>query len=163
MKMFKVAQREFWRVLPLFLFFLICFTLINWIETYLLEQAGLRPYRFIEILVAAGLIAKIVIVVNHLNITHLFQYRPLIYGVVWKTVVYWTLLLIVRLCVHFAPFLFGGSWKISEDLQAFLQASNWQLFISIQVYYLMLLFIFVTFQELADKIGHKQIKKIFFG
>ena len=150
-------------VLPIFLFFLVFFTLINWVEAFLFEYAGFTPFRFIEVVIAAALIAKIVLIVDHLPIIHLFRSRPLAYVIFWKTCLYWILLLMVRFLIRLTPFFFldGNSFRI--DFAEFILAVNWHLFLSIQVFYLMLLFIFVTFQELTVKIGSKKMRQLFFG
>lgn len=163
MKILQRIRTEFWHILPLFLFFLVCFTIINWVETYLFEQIGIRPFRFVEIVVAAGLIAKIVIVADHLRIIHLFKHHPLVYEIVWKTFVYWSLLFLIRLIIRLVPFFFHDGEGLLIDYHNFLKTVNWRLFISIQVYYLMLLFIFLTFQGLTDRIGRKEMKQLFFG
>ena len=156
-------KREFLHILPIFLFFLISFTLINWIQAYLFERVGVTPFKFLEVAIAAALIAKIVLVADHLPIIHLFRKQPLIYGIFWKTGFYWILLLIVRLAVRFVPFLFDSGTSFQNAVDRFIAISNWNLFISIQLYYLMLLFIFVTFEELAFKIGTRKMRRLFFG
>jgi hypothetical protein len=84
-------------------------------------------------------------------------------GIVWKTASYWVLLLIVRLCIRFVPFFFKADESFSEGWALFVSQLDWNLFISIQIYYLMLLFIFVTFQELTYKIGPAKMRRLFFG
>ena len=83
--------------------------------------------------------------------------------ILWKTWFYWVLLLFVRLLVDFVPFLFEWGFEFVGAYDQFVIAVNWNLFISIQAYYLMLLIIFVTFQELAYKIGPSKMRQIFFG
>ncbi len=145
-------------ILPVFLFFLVFFTLINWIEAFLFEKHGITPFRFFEVAIAAFLIAKIVLVVDLLPIVHRFRSRPLIYPILWKTAFYWVILLVVRFGIEFLPMIFENI-----DYKEVVNRINWNLFISIQAYYLMLLFIFVTFQELAYKIGPRKMRQIFFG
>jgi hypothetical protein len=53
--------------------------------------------------------------------------------------------------------------SVREEMTRFLSAVNWNLFISVQIYYLMLLFIFMTFHELKRKIGDRKMKELFFG
>lgn len=163
MRLLLVIKREFFHVLPIFLFFLVSFTLINWTESFLFRRSGITPFGFLEVAIAAALIAKIVLVVDHLPLTHLFRKRPLAYNIVWKTAIYWVLLLIVRLAIRLVPFLFKTDGGFREDLNLFIDQLNWNLFISIQAYYLMLLFIFVTFQELTFKIGPAKMRHLFFG
>ncbi len=156
-------KREFYRILPVFFFFLVFFTLINWIEAFLFERMGVTPFGFLEVAIAAALIAKVILVVDCLNITHVFRKKPLAYAILWKTTLYWIILLIVRLLLRFVPIYFSADAGFKNDLSKMINEINWNLFISIQAYYLMLLFIFVTFQELAAKIGPAKMRQLFFG
>ncbi len=160
--MYVWLKNEFKNVLPVFLYFFIFFTLISWIETYLFEEVGLTPFRFVQVLVAAALVAKIFVVVDHLSFAHLLRMRPLIYGILWKGARYWTLLLIISFAIRYFPYLFHGQGHFRGDLQRFFNGVNWHLFISIQVYYLMLIFNFVTFREVIFKIGRGKVKELFF-
>ncbi|MGD0665233.1 MAG: hypothetical protein ABSA17_05835 [Rhabdochlamydiaceae bacterium] len=158
-----IIKRETFRVIPVFLFFLVFFTLINWTEAFLFERAGITPFRFIEVVIAAALIAKVMLVGDKIPFVYRFRKRPLVYGILWKTAVYWIILLIIRLLIRLVPFLFGTGLGLEGDFTRFLYRMNWNLFISVQMYYLMLLFIFITFQELTHKIGSKRMRQLFFG
>jgi hypothetical protein len=163
MRLLLMIKREFLHILPIFLFFLVSFTVINWTESFLFKRSGITPFGFLEVAIAAALIAKIVLIVDHLPLIHLFRTKPLAYNIVWKTAIYWVLLLIVRLCIRFVPYFFKADTGFREAFDLFIDQVNWNLFISIQAYYLMLLFIFVTFQELTFKIGPAKMRRLFFG
>src|SRR5476649_2899405 len=107
MRWLSWLRKEIHHVLPVFFFFLVFFTLINWIEAFLFKRDGFTPFGFLEVALAAALIAKIVLVVDHLRIINVFRRKPLACSIVWKTFVYWILLLMVRLSIRFVPFLFG--------------------------------------------------------
>lgn len=79
MALFRWIKQEILHVIPVFLYFFIFFTLINWIETFLFEANGMSPFRFYEVVIAAALIAKIVLVVDHLPWINWFKNRPLIF------------------------------------------------------------------------------------
>ncbi|HEX2579967.1 MAG TPA: hypothetical protein VHK67_06170 [Rhabdochlamydiaceae bacterium] len=159
----SALKKEVHHVILIFLFFLVFFNLINWTEAFLFKRNGITPFGFLEVAIAAGLIAKIILVVDHLQLIRLFRTKPLAVSILWKTAIYWILLLIVRLAIRFTPYLFKVDGDFSEDLALFIDQVNWNLFISIQVYYLMLLFIFVTFRELTYKIGPVKMRRLFFG
>jgi hypothetical protein len=163
MRLLLWIKRETLHILPVFLFFLFFFTIINWTETFLFEKAGVTPFGFLEVAVASALVAKVFLVADHLRLMHLFRERPLAYSILWKTAFYWVIVLIVRLLIRLVPYLFGVSNGFRENLDKFLSQMDWNLFISIQAYYLILLFIFITFRELAYKIGAKKMRKLFFG
>ncbi len=163
MRILLWIRREIVHILPVFFFFLFFFTLINWTETYLFEKSGVQGYRFLQVVLAAALIAKIVLILDHLPLINRFRKHPLAYGILWKTFLYWIILFIVRLLIRFAPFFWVNTTHVEWDLGQFFEKVQWNVFLSIQVYYLMLLFIFVVFQELAYKIGVKRVRQIFFG
>jgi len=163
MRMLSRIGKKALRLVPVFFFFLIFFTLINSVEVFLFKRAGITPFNFWEIAIAAALITKIVFVVDELPIAHVFREKPLAYGILWKTGLYWILLLPVRFLIRFIPYLFATGGSITMDLTWFSTQFDWSLFLSIQAFYLLLLFIFVTFQELTYKIGVKKMRKLFFG
>jgi len=163
MKILHWMRRAIIHVLPIFFFFLFFFTLINWIESALFEKNGIQRFSFIQVAFAAALIAKIVLVVDHLPMVHRFRKKPLVYSVLWKTFFYWIILFCVRLLIRFIPFFWDDTKHLGDDISYFLDHVEWNVFFSIQGYYLMLLFIFVVFQELISKIGVKKARELFFG
>ncbi len=163
MRLWLFIRKEFLHVLPVFLFFWVSFTLINWTEVFLFKRVGITPFGFLEVTIAAALIAKIVLIVDHLPLIRLFRTKPLAHNILWKTAIYWVLLLIVRLSIRFVPYFFKADDGFREVFFSFIDELDWNLFSSIQVYYLMLLFIFVTFQELTYKIGPHKMRRLFFG
>lgn len=160
--MVRWLRKEFFHILPVFLFFLIMFNVINTTERFLFEKAGLTPFTFLNVLVAAALVAKIVLVIDHLPATNLPKHKPLIYNIIWKTIVYTLITLVVRLAIQLTPYLFSGR-DLRVDYQLFSAAMNWRLFTAIQIWYLMLFFLFVTARELTEVIGYLKMRKIFFG
>ncbi|MES2273558.1 MAG: hypothetical protein V4487_05165 [Chlamydiota bacterium] len=161
-KFYLWTKREFLHILPVFIFFLISFNIINMTEIFLFKKAGITPFTFLHILIAAGLIAKVILVIDHLPFTNLFRNKPLIYNSLWKTLIYWLITLAVRFCMLLFPFLFERE-TFSMEFHNFVSQINWRLFTSIQTWYLLLFFLFVTVRELTEVIGPAKMRKIFFG
>lgn len=162
MKIVQWIKREFFHVFPIFLFFLITFNLINITEEELFRKAGMSPFTFIDILVAAGLIAKILMVIDHLPWIDLFPHKPLLYNIAWKTSIYWVILFCVRFSIRLFPFLLQGE-SLKIEWENFITQMDWRLFASIQAWYLMLFFLFVTGRELAHAIGPAKMRRLFLG
>jgi len=158
----RLVKKEFFHILPVFLFFLIMFSIINMTERFLFEKAGLTPFTFINVLVAAALVAKVLLVIDHLPGIDLFPGKPLILNIVWKTAIYSIITLFIRLAIQLTPYLFSGR-DLTADYEKFTQHMNWRLFVGVQTYYFLLFFIFVTARELMQVIGHLKMRKIFFG
>jgi hypothetical protein len=163
MDMLQIIKKEIVHVLPVFFFFLIFFTLINWIETLLFDQVGMEGFKFYQVLLAAALIAKIVLVIDHMSWIDRYKNYPLAISITWKTLFYWVILFFVRLMIKFIPVFWDNSQNFQADLLQSFNSVQWNLFLSVQAYYLMLLFIFVAFKELVSKIGKKKAKELFFG
>jgi hypothetical protein len=163
MRVGKIVRQEIAHILPVFFFFLIFFTLINWIETYLFESVGMKGISFLQVALAAALIAKIVLIIDHVPGIDRFKKYPLSVSILWKTFLYWIILFLVRLLIKFVPIYWYNTQEFEADFNRFILSINWNLFLSVQVYYMMLLFIFVTFKELVNKIGKKKALELFFG
>lgn len=154
--------KELLHVLPVFIFFFSAFVVINIVERHIFEKAGIAPYTLLEIFIAAALIAKILLVIDHVRLINLFQGRPLIWASLWKTFVYWGLTALIRILLRFAPFIIRGK-SLEFDWDTFVWQMDWNLFEAVQVVYLMLFFLFVTIRELTQVIGFHKMRKLFFG
>jgi hypothetical protein len=155
--------KELLKFVPVFIFFLIFFTLINWTESFLFKKAGITPFGFVEIALAAALIAKVIFFLDYTPFVRFFEKRPLIYNILWRTALYWISLLTIRILIRFIPFVLGAKNGFDRDVQLFMEKIDWRLFFSIQVDYLMLLFIFDVFKGLSEKIGYAEMRRIFLG
>jgi len=160
-RIFKWLKRESLHIAPVFLFFFIAFNIINATEGFLLKKAGLETYTLLDIAVAAALIAKIFLVIDHLPVNLIFLKKPLIYIVVGKTLLYWVIAFLVRMGIRLFPFLFYKE-GLKNEWNLFLAHVDWRLVLSVQTWYLMLLFLFVASRELALVIGPKKMHQIFF-
>ncbi|MBF8263449.1 MAG: hypothetical protein HW387_1114 [Parachlamydiales bacterium] len=161
MKLYLWLKREFLHVIPVFIFFFIAFNIINVTEGLILKKAGIGRFSILEITLAAALIAKILLVLDHLPIVAWVPERPLIYHVIWKTLLYWLITLLVRLTMRLIPYLFTNQ-RLPVEWEQFVTHVDWPLFYSIQAWYLLLFFFFVTARELINVIGAKKINRIFF-
>ena len=161
-KMYAWCKREFLHVLPVFLFFLAGFNLLNLTEGFLLQEHGGSMFSFWEVVVAAGVIAKIVLVLDHLSFIHPFPRYPLIWNILWKTVFYEAVTLCVRLSIRLFPYLLGHD-GLENDVHLFAQGFDWKFFLVIHTWYLVLFFVFVSARDLALSLGHEKVRKLFFG
>jgi hypothetical protein len=162
MKFINLIKNEFINFLFVFIFFLFFFLIINVSESLLLKRAGLSTFSFIQVSLAAFLIAKVIVVSSHFKFTKRYDQKPLCIVILWKTVIHWIILLLIRFLLAFLPYLMKDpSYKY--DANVFMKSIDWGFFLSIQSYYLMLLFIFETFDELTRKIGKNKMKELFFG
>ncbi|OGN62386.1 MAG: hypothetical protein A3F09_00810 [Chlamydiae bacterium RIFCSPHIGHO2_12_FULL_49_11] len=148
----KWIRKEIKHLIPPFLFFFISFLMINLTIALSFHSRGVAPYSFLEILLASLIVAKALLVADHLPFIDLFPHRPLIFNIIWKTVIYTIVSLLIRFLLRILPVLF----KKSEPVEI-------GLFFAIQLWYVILFTVFVTFFEIFRRVGFPEIKSMVFG
>lgn len=158
--MYAWLKRELIHILPVFAFFFIAFSLINMTDTLMMKRELGSSFSFGQIVVAALVLAKIFLLIDHLPIINAFSNRPLIYKISWKTGLYFFTSLIARVEILLTPYYLHAD---NPSLQNFLQGFNWPRFWAVQIWFLVLIFQFVVARELNQVIGRAKIRKIFLG
>ncbi len=128
----------------------------------MLEEYGLRLSSIAGATVGALLIAKVVLVADMLPIINRFPEKPLVYNVVWKTAIYVAASMVVHYLEHLLPL-----WWRMKDLVAaneYLWGEIvWPHFWAVQLWLVVLIFIYCTSRELVRVIGRDQVMKLLFG
>ena len=161
-KILPWLKREFFSVFPAFVYFLLVFNILNFSENLFLKKHNLSThFDFLSIFFVAAIIAKILIVINHLPLINLFPKKTLIFNILWKTFLYELSCFIVRFMILVFPYFVMINPLFS--LQEALKHLDLNTFIAVQIWYLIFFFIFVVFQELFNKLGKKLFLNLFFG
>lgn len=162
MRFISWIKRDFFRVFPAFLFFFISLNLINMIEGLYLRSKGIPPFSFYTVFLAAAIIGKILVVIEHLPFINAFPRKALIFNILWKTFLYEMSCFIVRLFMRIIPPIIDSN-NFALGYENFKSSFDSMQFISIQLIYLVLFFTFVTAQEFVLAIGPLKIRKMLFG
>lgn len=152
---------EFRKVLPPSLFFFCAFQLIAVTQALTVQRFGIPLYSFLKITIAALLVGKVVLIADHLPFMNRFPDRPLIWNVVWKTLVYILATTIVRYLeqlVH-ASIDHGG---LAEGNAALFDAMIWSRFWAVQIWLVVLFFGYTLLRELLQALGREQILRMIF-
>ena len=150
MRFLQWIKSQLLHVLPAFLFFYFSFTLINFTEGLMVKNAGVQPFGVLTVLLAAAIVAKVLIAIDFLPIVNIFPLKPLIYNVAWKTFLYSLGSLLVRLLNRLWNHYYGTP-------------IHWTEFWAVQIWYVVLFFVFVAARDLIYKIGPAKVRQIFFG
>jgi hypothetical protein len=163
MKLFLWMKKEFFHILPVFIFFFIAFNIISSTERLVLERAGIAPISFWEVTIAAALVAKVFLVIDHLSLERMFpRRRPLIFRVAGKALLYCVITLVVRRLLQFTHYLWTGQ-GLAAAWSAFLAHIDWALLPIVETWYFLLFLLFIAARELTAIIGYARMRQIFFG
>ena len=160
MKVFNYLKKEILHITPVFIFFFIAFNIINLTEGLLLKKAGIF-FTLIDITFAAALIAKVLLVLDHLPIMEFVPKRPLIFRIAWKSFLYWIITFIVRQIMQYIHYYMSNR-DLSTAWELYQIHLNINLMVAIQAWCLMLLVLFVTARELAKVLHPEKMRDIFF-
>jgi len=153
--------KELREVLPPTVFFGVGFNLIVLTTDLILADYLVSFGNFVVATMAALVVGKAVLVANALPFLRRFDEAPLIRPVLFKTIVYWAVVFLVRFLEKLIEyFLTGGSLSgIPEHVAAHF---SWHRFVAIQIWIFVLFLIYTSVIELNARFGDGLIFKIFF-
>jgi magnesium-transporting ATPase (P-type) len=143
------------------IFFFVGFNLILWTKHLILSEHGIDFSGFITATLAALLVGKAVLVTDNLSLMHRFDGAPLIQPILFKTAIYWVCLLVVRLAEVLIHFLADGG-GLNNFPMFLVERFSWPRFLSIQIWLMVLFFVYVTGHELNSLFGDGELHRLFF-
>lgn len=154
-------KHEIIAVIPPTIFFFVAFQLISFTRALMLEEYGISVYSFVNASIAALIIAKVILFTDMLPLVNRFPEKPLIYNVVWKTVIYMIAAFIVRYVEHLIPFIreYGDIVVASRHLH---NEVTWPYFWAVQIWLLVTILVYCAIRELIRALGRERITAMFF-
>jgi hypothetical protein len=149
-------------IIPTVLYFFVIFQLLAFTRSLILKGYGIEASTFLKAAIAALIIAKVVLLADLLPMSHRFLNKPLIYNIVWKTVIYMVAALIVRYVESFIPLIFELK-SITAVIRHLLDQVVWPHFWLVQLWMLVCFFMYCTVREFVRIIGQEQVRSMFFG
>ena len=155
-------KEEFLAVIPPTLFFFIALHIVTIVRVLMARGTQFTPLSTISIAVAALILGKSVLIADMLPIINRYPERPLIYNVIWKTVIY----LVVSGIIHYLERLYDF-WKQAGSFAAgnekLLAEMVWPHYWAVQILLFVLILMYCTAHELIRVIGKEKVMRIFFG
>ena len=143
------------------IFFFVGFNLILWTKRMILQEQGVEFSGFFTATVAALLVGKAVLITDNMPFMRRFDGAPLIQPILFKSVVYWLCVLIVRLAEGLVDFLAAGG-AIGDFPAHLVEHFSWSRFLLVQVWLMVLFVVYVTTHELNMLIGDGELYRLFF-
>jgi hypothetical protein len=161
-KVWSTLKHEFFEVLPPTIFFLISFHIVILDRSLMLREYGLPISSVAGATVAALLVAKVVLIADKFPFVNRFPHKPLMYNVVWKTAIYVSASLLIHYLEHLVP-LWWSLGDFGAANRRLWEEIVWPHFWAIQIWLIVLIFVYCALRELVRVIGRERVVQIFFG
>jgi hypothetical protein len=157
----RAALGLFEHMLPPTLYFLIAFNLIVFTTNLLVHDYWFRLSGFLVATTTALVVGKSVLVANEIKLIDRFRGAPLIQPILYKTIFYTLIVMVVRILerfIHFAIDHRGFTLAFGAAVDEF----SWRRFAAIQIWLFTCFLIYVTATELSALLGEGQLFRLFF-
>ena len=148
-------------LLPPTIFFLIAFHIIVLSRALMLQEFGVKVSALAGATVGALLVAKVVLLADLLPFINRFPEKPLIYNVAWKTVTYWLGASVVHYLEHLVP-VWWREGSLAAANHRLLSEMVWPHFWAIQLWLIVLLFVYCALREFVRAVGRREVMRMFF-
>ncbi len=155
-------KEEIEALIPPMIFFFVALNIIALIHALMLKGTGLEPSTPLEIALAALILAKAVLLADLLPAINRYPDKPLIYNVLWKTLIY----SVVATLIHYLERLIDF-WREAGGFVAanrlLLERIVWAHFWGVEIMILALVFNYCLITELNRALGPNKLWHMMFG
>ncbi|HTS90929.1 MAG TPA: hypothetical protein VMG55_02935 [Stellaceae bacterium] len=144
------------------LFFFTGFNLIVLTTNLLVAQYLVAVSNFMLATMAALVVGKAVLVVNHVSLIRRYDRAPLIRPILFKTAIYWVAVFLARLLERFVDFCFIEGNPVGAFPDFLVATFSWRRFVAISIWLLVLFLIYVTATEFSYLFGRNELRRLLF-
>lgn len=155
------AAKEFGEMVPPTLFFMVGFNLIVLTGHLLVDDYRRQLFNYMLATTTALLVGKSVLLANALPFLRRFDRAPLAAPILFKTLVYFTVVLIVRFIEGVVEYWVGGG-GLDGTLAHLQEEFAWRRFVAVQIWIFVLFLVYTTAAELDGLFGHGGLRRVLF-
>ena len=155
--------KEFREILPVWAFFFISFGLVALIRASIFGEYHIKPQEQSEYLVGSLIMAKVVLLIDSIFKVRRETGRPLIYGTVWNTVLYFVAAVVFHHIEQVITLIRHQHLGFDEANREAILAAEEPTFLTIMLGVFALTFTFCMLRELILAIGSERFIEMFFG
>lgn len=155
------VKEEFLALLPPTIFFFVALHILSLVRALMTRGTGLGLMSSAQIAIAALIIGKAVLLADLWPSINRFPKKPLIYNIVWKTLIYF----VVASVIHYLERLFDfarAAGGIAAGNQKLLAEIIWPHFWGLQIVLLLLILNYCVIRELGRALGEQRLFRLFF-
>jgi hypothetical protein len=160
-RLLAFVLKELKELLPPTVFFAISFNLLALTIQLILADYLLHLWNFMLATTAALVVGKAVLVADALPFSRRCDKAPMIQAVLFKTIVYWAVVFLVRFLEKLVEYGFGGG-TLSGIPEYVTTHFTWDRFAAIQIWIFVLFLVYTSGAELNARLGEGELVKIFF-
>lgn len=155
-------KHEILEAIPPFVYFFIAFHLVALIRALMQQEYGIQAGTVMNATIAALIVAKVVLLADLVPLVNRFPEKPLVYNIVWKTLIYQA----AAIGVAYLERLWDA-WREAGSLAAanaqMLETVIWPHFWAVQILMLVLFLQYCTLREFARAMGGRRMRALFLG
>jgi hypothetical protein len=155
-------KHEVLAAVPPTLYFFLALHLVVVLRNLLLEGTGISLGTTVSVAVAALILGKSVVIADLLPWVNRYPEKPLIYNVIWKTLIYQLVALLVHYLERLVEFSRQAGGVVAGN-ERLLAEIVWPHFWAVQILLFVLILAYCTIHELVRLLGKERAWQIFFG
>jgi hypothetical protein len=159
-RLIAFVVREIKEALPAIIFFAVGFNLIELTTQLLLDTYSVHFADWTVATLAALLVGKAVLVANALPFFRRFDTAPVLQPVLFKTVIYWLVVAVLRFLERVIEYWAAGG-RFAGIPEYVAVHFPWHRFLAVQIWIFTLFLVYTTAAELTALFGEGEIVKIF--
>jgi len=161
-KLLAKLREEIEAMLPPAIFFFVALHIVAIVRVLMLEGTGIAVATSFAVTLAALVMGKVVLIADMLPLINRYPDKPLAYNVIWKTVIYTAVSLLVHYLEHLIDF-WRHAGSLSEGNRELFAKIVWPHFWATQILLVVMISCYCTMRELVRVLGRHRVLHIFFG
>jgi len=161
-RVYAKLKEEIEALLPPTIFFFVALNIVALVRALMVRGTGIAPLSLATVTVGAIILGKAVLIADHLPFINRYPEKPLMYNVLWKTVIY----TFVALLIHYVERLFDF-WRQTGSVAAanrkLFDGVIWPRLLAIQILLIVMVISYCSIRELSRVIGRDRMLEMFFG
>ena len=160
-KVLTKIKHEIISILPPTIFFLVFFNVMAISKSLLLIEHGVEFTVHLKATIGALIVGKVVLLAELLPFINKFPHRPLVYNVLWKTMVYFGCALVVKFLEELIH-AWGTHGGLGVALVRVWDDITWPHFVFALMWLLLLFVMYLSLAELVRVVGTSKVLEWFF-
>lgn len=147
-------------ILPPTVYFFCAFNVITFTSNLVMRHYWFALTNFLFVTVLALIVGKVILITDKFNFIDRYRGAPLWRPILFKSVLYTVLVLLVRIVEQYVDFL-RDERGYAAARQAAIEAFTWERFVAIQVWLFVCFLVYVTVTELSALSGARFVELLF--